>query len=560
MQNPAPTPSRRDVLRAGAATLVAPLAATAATADAGADRPAAFEPLGSVDVQGSKEVVVGPEGDYAFVATTTGFVVVDVSDPANPSMVATEQNLTDPDGNDLKQVFDVKYDAGQLLVASGAQGGKPFGFYLYDVSDPTAPSQVGDWYPTPSHGIHNCDLADGVAYLTGNTEDGPKVVAVDVSSQPFSELDTFQPGDWKDAWAEPPNTAIHDLTVHGDYVYAAYWDAGTWILDTSDPANLSFVSRVGDYDIETLREIASRQTYIEPKGNDHYVTVNEDATVMAEGGESWDFRLGDDSGGPSGITLYDVTDEANPKRLAHIDAPTSDNNSFRDDPTWTTSHNFHLTNDRLYASWYQGGVSVHDVSDPANPERVAWWCAPDEYAFWAARLASEGECFVATSGASNGTGPGLLTFPDDAGGRMPDPPAEVEWEADGNYPSGSGDGGGATTTTTESGGGDAETTTTTGGDDGDGAGETTSGGDDGEGTESGDDAAGTTSASGTDDGTAGATTSAGEDDAGSDPTEDDADEDEATDTDGAGSTPGFGVLAALGGLGLGASRYLRGGD
>ncbi len=434
---------RRDVLRGTAATLTLPLFGSSVGAADATTAPDPFEPLGTADVQNAKEAVVGPDGDYVFVATVTGFVTVDVRDPSDPNITATEQNLTDDEGNRLGQVFDVKYEDGRLLVASAAQGGRPRGFYVYDVTDPTAPSRVGDWYATPDHGIHNCSLDDGVAYLTGNAEDGRKVVAVDVSEPPFEHLGEWQPSDWNDAWSDPPNTAIHDLYAQGDYVYAAYWDAGTFVLDKSDPANMSFVSRVGDYTLQELRDIASRQTYLEPKGNDHYVTVNEDASIMAEGGESWDVNTNDDSGGPSGITLYDISDAANPERLAHVDAPTSDDNSFNDGSTWTTSHNFDIQGGRLYASWYQGGVSVHDISDPANPERIAWWMN-DDRAFWTAQLAVEGEFFVASAGGSNGTTTGLLTFSDGAGGRMPNPPENVSWETEGAYPDGSG---GETTST-----------------------------------------------------------------------------------------------------------------
>jgi hypothetical protein len=535
-----PRPRRRDLLRAGAAAVSIPLvgAASAGDRDATTDRtqaaapPATFEPLGSADVTGAKEAVVGPDGENAFVATGTGFVTVDVSDPADPNIAQAEQNLTDDAGDRLVQVFDVKYDAGQLLVASAAQGGGPKGFYLYDVTDPTDPTRVGDWFRTPDHGNHNCDLHDSVAYLTGNTSDGRKVVAVDVSESPFETLGTWQPGDWDDAWAEAPNTVLHDLYAHGDYVYAAYWDAGTFVLDKSDPANVTFVSRVGDYGIEELRswsDARARQGYREPSGNDHYVTVDEDAQIMAEGGESWDLETGDDSGGPSGITIYDVSDKADPQRLAHVDAPSSNDNSFGSSSTWTTSHNFDLQNGRLYASWYQGGVSVHDLSDPANPERIAWWM-DDDRAFWTAQLGVEGEYFVGSAGGSNGTTTGFVTFPDDGGGRVANPPDNVEWEAPGSYPE-AGGGEGTTTAAAETSTQPPETATeppagTTAG----GGGPTTEVTPDGTATE--------------DDGTAGGDgTTAGEDDSG-------------------GGSPGPGLLGALASVGAGAYllRRRRGDD
>lgn len=412
--------SRRDVLRAGAGAMTAGALCAAGVSTVVADDATAYAPRGVVDIDDAAEVVVTPEGDTAFVAVDSGVVSVDLSDPANPSVVGQATGLQSPDGSGVREVLDVKYDDGRVLVPTAAQGGGPRGFYVFDVSDPANPEQVGDWFPTPEHGNHNAAYVDDVAYLTG----GLLVDIVDVSGDSFERLATWEPGDWNEDWARPPNTVLHDLSVQGEYAYCAYWDAGVFILDVSDPANPSFVARVGEYTLDEVNELSS-QAYLEPGGNAHYVTVNEDATLMAEGGESWDLSADDDTGGPSGITFYDISDKANPEELGTVSPPVSASNAYRGG-TWTTSHNFDIWNDRLYASWYQGGVSVHDVSDPANPERVSWWASPSERAFWTAELAKPGEFFVASSHPINGATGGLLTFPDVAG-EMDELPTEVAW-------------------------------------------------------------------------------------------------------------------------------------
>ncbi len=101
-----------------------------------------------------------------------------------------------------------------------------------------------------------------------------------------------------------------------------------------------------------------------------------------------------------------------------------------------TAHNFAWRGDRLYTSWYQGGVRVYDLADPADPRLLAAWRDPDRAQFFAARPAAEG--FVASSAAESeggteaGTGlrSGLYTFPEpDADGR-PAPtrtPVEPPW-------------------------------------------------------------------------------------------------------------------------------------
>jgi len=412
---------RRRVLRAGASAVA--LSALGTTASA-ASVDAAYAPHGQVDIDDAAEAVVGPDGETAFVAVGTGFVTVDVSTPSAPTVVGEARNLQGPEGNSVREVLDVKYDDGRVLVPTAAQGSGPRGFYVFDVSDPANPTQVGDWFPTPNHGNHNASFVDGVAYLTG----GLDVDVVDVSGESFERLATWNPGDWNEDWSRLPNTVLHDLYVQGDHAYCAYWDAGVFVLDVSDPAKPTFVSRVGEYSRSEIEEL-SQQAYLEPPGNAHYACVNEDATLLAEGGESWDLEAGDDSGGPSGITFYDVSEKSNPTKVGHVDPPVSRSNAYRGG-TWTTSHNFDLRNGRLYASWYQGGVTVHDVSDPANPERLAWWASPSDRAFWTAQLAKPGEFFVASSHGSSGmTGDvtnGLLTFPD-AAGEMAELPSAVAW-------------------------------------------------------------------------------------------------------------------------------------
>lgn len=497
-------PRRRDVLRTGSAALA--LSAVGSTASAAGTSSAGsaagnYEPQGALDIANAAEVVVHPNGETAYVAVGTGFVTVDVSVPASPTILSETAGLTDPDGTPIQEVLDVKYDDGTVVVPTAAHGGGPKGFYVFDVTDPANPTQVGSWFPTPDHGNHNSAFVDGIVYLTG----GLTLDIVDVSGETFERVGTWEPGDWKDEWSTPTNTVLHDVYVQGDHAYCSYWDGGTFILDVSDPSNPAFVSRVGDYTLEEIADL-SRQAYLEPAGNDHYATVNEDATLMAEGGESWDLDPADEeSGGPSGISLFDVADKPNPEKVAHIDPPVSGNNTYQDG-TWTTAHNFDLQNGKLYASWYQGGVTIHDVSDPTTPERLAWWAAPDERAFWTAQVAVDGEFFVASSHEVNGTTPGLLTFPDEPG-QMAEEPTSVAWsmdELDAKQPT-------TTTTTTPT-----STTEPT-----------------------------TSEPPTTEPTTTESMTTPTEDDDGGDGSGD------------SGSTPGFGILTAIGGLGVGAARYLQ---
>ncbi|GAA0265254.1 PGF-CTERM sorting domain-containing protein [Halobacterium noricense] len=414
---------RRDVLRASAATAALPLASTTVSSTTG--QQSAFDPLGVLALDGTKEVVVGDAGETAYVATTDGIATVDISDPANPEQLAGVAPLLDDHENGpMRMVYDVKLE-GDTLIAVGpanpTQTETVQGVVVFDVSDPANPRQTG--FHETEFPIHNAYLQDGVAYLTEN--DGAKnpAVFVDVSGDTVEEVGRWSNVDYDERWQDvyAGMRACHDLYVHEDTLYIAYWDAGTWLVDVSDPANPEYVNHFGHYSVEDLQDIPAGEAGAESlsvPGNAHYVAVNEDASVLASGAEAWDVDTDDSDPGQGGIDLWDVSDPRNPEKLAFIAPPPTPDGTRQG--TWTTSHNFEFHGDRLYTSWYQGGVKLHDVSDPANPEELAWWRQPEEARFWTAQYATD-EAFVAGNMGGQTYAAGVYTFPNRAG-EQPDPP------------------------------------------------------------------------------------------------------------------------------------------
>jgi len=494
---------------AGAATLPAVVGGAPASTTQ-----SSFGPLGRVSVPGIKETVVDESGTVAVAAVDDGFVTIDIADPANPTALAERRGLlADRPNGPMAEIYDVKYDDGTLLVVGPANSGSPRAALFFDVSDPAAPERLGVYdtgYP-----IHNSDFDDGIAYLTANTSGSNGLVMVDPN-----DGDPVSVGSWSITNAESDWTdvstrlwSLHDVYVQDDIAYLAHWDAGTWIVDVSDPGSVEPVAKVRGRDPSAfagmgMSQVAFEQT--QPPGNDHYTAVNEDASLLGIGVESWDLRPDDGRGGPGGVTLWDISTPSDPQRLSRIDPPPSSDPSYAG--IWTTSHNFDFQGDRLYTSWYQGGVRVFDISDPAAPVEIANYRNTDETSFWTARYATE-DCFVAPSGEHpNRDLPyRLYTFPIPDDDPVAGPPTAVP---DGN-PAGTTTTAGGTTTTP------AGTTTTP--------------------------AETTTTPTGT-------TTTA---DAGGSATETDTPTTEASDAGAdttAGSGPGFGVLGALAGLGLGAWR------
>lgn len=368
----------------------------------------ATEPLGTVDLPDAAEAVVGADGARTYVATQDGFAVVDTSDPRDPSVLASVADIrADHEAGPMANVQDLSVEGDRLLVVGPAHPRSVLaGAALYDVSDPAAPALVS--FHQTDYPIHNAVLVDGRAYLTGNGAEGNPLVILEASAEP-AELGRWSLFHEDAAWEAVPPTlrVLHDVRVRDDLAYLAHWDAGTWIVDVSAPEDPSTVARVRGPEPAQLSGYEDRDAVVreatERPGNDHFVTVGDDGTLLGIGIEAWDYD-DDGEGAPGGIELWDVSEPTSPERLGAIDPPATP------DPTragvWTTAHNFELTAGHCYSAWYQGGVRVHDVSDPRAPEERYAWRDERAATFWTARRATPGESVVAPSvGIGSDVGP-----------------------------------------------------------------------------------------------------------------------------------------------------------
>jgi hypothetical protein len=455
---------RRDVLRAAGAA-VGLGAGVPGTGGVGAHPGPSYRPYGEVSLEGAKEVVVSEDGRTAFVAATTGYATVDVSSYAEPTVLAERREpLADRETGPLHEIYDVNQAGDTMLVVGPANpaGDVLQGLLVVDVSDPANPEERA-FFPT-DYPIHNCYVHEGYAYLTANDWERNPIVVVDVSGDEPAEVARWSIADRDEKWLEVPAgvRTVHDVWVQDGIAYLVYWDAGTWLLDVSEPSNPSYVTDFRGRPVEELRgldgESAVARAAFTPPGNDHFAAVNDDGTLLGVGMESWavETAAGDLVGGPSGIDLYDVSEPSAPEQVASIEPPATDRPT--NDGIWTTSHNFGFANGTLYTSWYQGGVKLFDVSTPTDPREFAWWRDPDEARFWTARSAVPGEAFVASDMGSDyeGSDASLYVFPDHAGDQR-DPPSLVEGD---DTDAGTTDGGivTASPTPTRTVGNEAETT------------------------------------------------------------------------------------------------------
>ncbi|WP_049979700.1 LVIVD repeat-containing protein [Halolamina rubra] len=371
-----------------------------------------YGPLARIPVEGATDAVVSDDGTTAYVAATTGYAVVDVSDPDEPSILAERRELlADREVGPLGGIYDVKLSGDTLLVVgpANAGGSQLSGALVVDVADPANPERRA-FYET-DYPIHNCDLEGDRAYLTANDGERRALSIVDVAEEP-TEIGAWSLREHDERWGEldPFPRTLHDVFVRDGVAALAHWDAGTWLLDVSDPAAPTVLGHVGR-EPETVLEgyKSGADGYDGLPGNDHYAAVDEAGDLLAIGREAWASEERPEAG-PGGIDLYDVSTPAEPDRLSTIEPPPTPDAT--PSGSWTTAHNFEFRDGVLYSSWYRGGVKRHDVSDPTEPEELTWWADRPHAEFWTARVAVPGSTFVASSRATASAPAALYVFPD----------------------------------------------------------------------------------------------------------------------------------------------------
>lgn len=386
---------RRSFLGAIAASATLPGVVSAATPTRAPDR---LSPSFVVDAPGLHEVVTGPDGRYAYGSAGDHLLVVDCDAVDSPTVVARAEATIA--GEPMLGLGDVAIDGDRVVVAgpvSRVEGDPPSGAAVFDVSDPANPEQVAE-VPI-AYTTHNSGIAGDTVYLTGTSLGREPLIAYDVSGDEATERFRWsvvdQNGDWEGVTRSLYQ--VHDVVVRGDHAYVSYWDAGTWVLDVSDPNSPSPVVQIGGVDPGQYADLARESLFDELAqlpGNSHVAALSGDGSLLAIGREAGDRDATDDRyGGPGGVELYDVTDVANPEYRSALRAPVVEDSD--GNPSVATAHNCSFRGDVLFTSWYSSGVRAYDLSDPTAPKDLGGWAAPDEASFWAAAPLDEG--FVGAS-------------------------------------------------------------------------------------------------------------------------------------------------------------------
>jgi hypothetical protein len=264
------------------------------------------------------------DGGYAYVVGLGGLDVVDVSSPSEPTAVAHIDGRL----NDIRLV----HGATQTVAFASSEGGDDR-TWIIDVTDPRNPALVSviDEY---SHSLQLRTVgATSELYLATYTEEIPRY---DVTN-PLSPVRTgsaFLPGQ--------TISGIHDLTVHGNLIYANNTEAGLVAVDVS--SSFTQPSEVG-----RVRSAYSHYSWAGTVAGRPLVLHGDEGMTAT-----------DDLG--AYLRILDG-DPASPTYLAEI-------GRYQSRPE-VGIHNFEVHGTRAYIAYYQDGVRVVDLADPTNPVEVA---------------------------------------------------------------------------------------------------------------------------------------------------------------------------------------------
>ena len=244
--------------------------------------------------------------------------------------------------------FDVKSRGGILHVATSSAG-----LQVFDVSDPADPRLIGGFeIPGPggeprSTSFHNIFLSpDGrFVYAIHDTE-APvtELLIIDVADPSTPEL----AGRFSlEGAAERGFQFTHDVHVIESggrlTAYLSYQLAGLWILDVTDPADISVLGSA-EWD-----GIVSHSGWAFSDG---------DALYYAHTSEGYDLHL----------TVLDVTDPADPRIVSRFATRKG-----------LSIHNVQVERGIAYISYYIDGLRVVDLRNPETPGQIAHFdTVPDE--------------------------------------------------------------------------------------------------------------------------------------------------------------------------------------
>ncbi|MBA3502500.1 MAG: hypothetical protein M4D80_34030 [Myxococcota bacterium] len=276
-------------------------------------------------------------GNTAYLVRIDGLYIIDVTDPTTPVELGHYQRTGDGYSNDVKIV--------------DAAGGKRYALiadYPVDVIDVTNPAMpmLAAQIPEEAHTVFT-ETRNGSTYAyMGNYDGSTPVFDVTNPAAPV-RLGRYT----------TQGSLVHDLSVSNGIAYLNAWEAGLHIVDFTTP---SAPVLKGQWQQTTARTSHSNWT-----------TTAAGRKIALHGDEAYGAHL----------DVVDI-DPASPTYMKPFGSyKTRDHVSI---------HNIMAFGTKAYFTYYQDGVRVMDLADPANPKLVGYYNTWDPQASYTSSAFFEG--------------------------------------------------------------------------------------------------------------------------------------------------------------------------
>ena len=282
-------------------------------------------------------------GDHALMGDFRGIVhIVDISDPANMRKVA-EVRTPGP-------ALDIKI-AGDLAVVGVQDFESSFGLLILDISDPANPVELSRFDQENWQGVHNLFVHGDRLYLAHGLNPGLSIVDISDPTAPLVSGSWQHEGDF--------SNVIHDVFIRDRLAVVSDLFSGLVLLDLTDP------------DAPTMLAALPFAEGI------HSAWAEGDYVYCSQEFGGWERPL----------YVVDIADPRQPQ-VVH---------SFGSGPPpqgpILGPHNPWVHNGLLYWAYYEAGLRVFDLLDPARPVEIGYHTYPG-FA-WSVQPHDDGLLYVA---------------------------------------------------------------------------------------------------------------------------------------------------------------------
>jgi hypothetical protein len=311
--------------------------------------------------------------------------ILEVSDPENPKLVRQIRKSKNAHSHKVQIVGNVLIQNSEYVsYVKKADDDPPMcGVLVYNLDDPTDPEPLSFYNVEGRRGVHrmwfrDMPYAHVSAQVRASTTQGYQIIDLSDPSNPTMAGCWWVPGTFPEdpePWValDPVQRqlGVHGVIPLGDRGYCSCLDAGLAILDLSDLTNIKVISRLN----WCPPYAGFAHTSMPLPGRGLLVEVCEAHAAAHE-------RVVDRR-----IWMIDIRDERQPVMISSFPRPKPRKKwgveSFFDLGGRFGPHNIHenyagslVSESIIFSTWFNGGMRIHDISDPDRPEEIGFFRPP----------------------------------------------------------------------------------------------------------------------------------------------------------------------------------------